>query len=87
MKIHLVFHVSLLEPYKSFTIPRIIHDPPSHSEVDGEQKYEMEDILDSTISNFQFQYPIHWHGYDVREHIWEPIKNLLYHHVKGSQVS
>jgi hypothetical protein len=23
----------------------------------------------------------------VREHIWEPIKNLLYHHGKGSQVS
>ncbi len=61
----------------NFTIPRIIHDPLSHIEVDGGQEYEVEDILDSIISSFQFQYPIHWHGYDVSEHIWEPIKNLL----------
>jgi hypothetical protein len=50
------------------TIPRrILHDPPSPIEVDGEQEYEVEDILDSKISNCQFQYFIHWHGYDVNE--------------------
>ncbi len=42
------------------TIPRrILHDPPSPIEVDGEQEYEVEDILDSKISNCQFQYFIH----------------------------
>jgi hypothetical protein len=44
-----MFHVSLLESYHTSTIPRRIHDPPSHIEVDGE--YEVEDILDSKISN------------------------------------
>jgi hypothetical protein len=47
MKIHLVFHVSLLELYLASTIPRRIHDPPPPIEVDDEQEYEMEDILDS----------------------------------------
>jgi hypothetical protein len=33
------------------TIPIIIHDPPSPIEIDGEHKYEVEDILDSRIFN------------------------------------
>jgi hypothetical protein len=59
------------------TIPRRIHDPPSPIEVDGEQEYEVENILDSIISNCQFQYLNHWNGYDVSERTWELIKNLL----------
>jgi len=39
--------------------------------------YEMEDILDSRIFNRQLQYLVHWHGYDVNNGTWEPIKNLL----------
>jgi hypothetical protein len=36
MKIHHVFHVSLLEPYHASTIPEKIHDPPPPIEVDNE---------------------------------------------------
>jgi hypothetical protein len=36
MKIHRVFHVSLLEPYHASTIPEKIHDPPPPVEVDNE---------------------------------------------------
>jgi len=53
MRIHKVFHVSLLEPYHASTIPWIIHDPLPPIEIDVEQKYEMEDILDSKIYNHQ----------------------------------
>ncbi len=67
MTIHLMFHVSLLEPYHASTIPRRIHDPPSPIEVNGEHEYEMVDILDLRISNRQLQYLDHWHGYDVNE--------------------
>jgi hypothetical protein len=52
-------HVSLLEPYHMSTIPRIIHDPLPPIEIDGEHEYEVEDILDSRISNYQFQYLVH----------------------------
>jgi len=34
-------------------------------EVDGEQEYEMENVLNSRIFNRQLQYLVHWHGYDV----------------------
>jgi hypothetical protein len=47
MKIHLMFHVSLLEPYHALTIPRRICEPPPPIEVDGEQKYEVKDVLNS----------------------------------------
>jgi uncharacterized protein YifN (PemK superfamily) len=59
MKIHHVFHVSLLELYHASTILGKIHNPFPPIEVDNEQKYDMEDILDSRISNFQFQYLVH----------------------------
>jgi hypothetical protein len=36
MKIHLVFHVFLLEPYHVSTIPKKIYDPPPPIEVNGE---------------------------------------------------
>jgi hypothetical protein len=51
MKIHLVFHVSLLKPYHVSIIPRRTHEPPPPIVVDGEQKYEVKEILDSRISH------------------------------------
>jgi hypothetical protein len=76
MRIHHVFHVSLLEPYHMFTIAGRIHDPLPPIKVDGEQEYEVEDILDSRVSNCQLWYLVHWHGYDVSECTWKLIKNL-----------
>jgi hypothetical protein len=49
MKIHHVFHVSLLKPYHASTIIGKIHDPLPPIEIDGDQEYEMEDILDSWV--------------------------------------
>jgi hypothetical protein len=77
MKIHLAFHVSLLELYPASTIPRRICEPPQPIAVDGEQKYELKDVLDSRISNDQLQYLIPWCGYDVSEHIWELANHLI----------
>jgi hypothetical protein len=53
MKIHTVFHVSLLEPYHAYTILRWILEPPSLIEVNGEQEYEIEEILNFKLSNQQ----------------------------------
>jgi hypothetical protein len=53
MKIQIVFHVSLLKLYHTSTIPRRIYDPPPLIEINGEQEYEMEDILDSQVFNRQ----------------------------------
>lgn len=51
MKIHLMFHVSLLALYHASTIPRRVLEPPLLIEVNGEQEYEMEKILDFKLSN------------------------------------
>jgi hypothetical protein len=39
MRIHLMFHISLLEPYHTFIIPKSIHDPFPPIEVVGEHEY------------------------------------------------
>jgi hypothetical protein len=59
MRIYHVFHVSLLELYHTSTILGRIHDLPPPIEVNGEHKYEMEDILDSRISNHRLKYIVH----------------------------
>jgi hypothetical protein len=51
MRVHPMFHVFLLEPYRVSTIPGRIHDPLLPIEVDGEQKYEVEGILSLRIFN------------------------------------
>jgi hypothetical protein len=51
MKIHLVLQVSLLEPYHASTIPRWVSKPHSPIEVNGEQKYEVEEIINSKLTN------------------------------------
>jgi hypothetical protein len=59
MRIHHVFHISLFEPYHTSTILGWIHDTPPPIKVDSEQEYEMEDILDSWVFNYQLQYLVH----------------------------
>jgi len=54
MRIHCVFYVSLLEPYHASTILGRMHNPFPLIEIDGEQDYEMDDILDSQVFSHQF---------------------------------
>src|ERR1035438_7430385 len=44
MKVHDVFHVSLLEPYIPNTLPGQLEEPPPPDIVDGEPEYEVEEI-------------------------------------------
>jgi tRNA pseudouridine-54 N-methylase len=76
MKIHPVFHVSLLEPYKTLDIQgrRQMSTPPI--EVDNNDEFKVEEILDSMRRQNKLEYLIHWRGYDISERTWEPSKNL-----------
>jgi hypothetical protein len=51
IRIHPMFHVSLLELYHASMIPKKIHDPSPPIQIDGKHEYEVEDILDLVISN------------------------------------
>ncbi len=76
MKIHLIFHVSLLEAYKESTIPRRIQPSLPCIEIDNHVEYEVEKVLDSRRRRGKLEYFIHWHGYDINERTWEPMEIL-----------
>ncbi len=60
MKIHLVFHVSLLEPYRESTIPGQLPAPPPPIEINGEEEFEVSKIIDSCINRRRLEYLVHW---------------------------
>ena len=77
MKIHDVFHIDLLLPYKEteaygtpFTRP-----PPI---IDSEEEYEIEAILDARRrgQGRQLQYLVHWKGYPHSDDSWVDHKDL-----------
>ena len=79
-RIHPVFHVSRLAPYR--TDGR--YQPPP-VELDGEMEYEVERILDKRVRRTgnrrpRTEYLIHWRGYDHAHDSWEPIGNLQHCH-------
>ena len=76
MKIHNVFHVSLLEPYiasSSLCPPTTAPDPVI---IEDEQEYIVSDILDSRKLRNKLHYLVHWEGYPVKDRSWEPAANL-----------
>ena len=73
IKVHLVFHVSLLKSCKGSNYPDK-HPPP---EVTGdEEEYEVEKILDSCYQRRHVQYLVKWKGYPNCDNQWEPPANL-----------
>jgi hypothetical protein len=83
MKIHPVFHVSLLELYKESSIPGRFHVPPPPVELNGQEEFEVSEILDSRIIQRKLEYLVQWHGYNnlrnapemIQEfHCWYPEK-------------
>ena len=77
LKIHPVFHVNRLSPYKE-TEENGKPPPPEPVEVDGEEEWEIECILDSRFYHHQFQYLICWKGFDEGHNSWEPAKNVTH---------
>ena len=49
IKIHPVFHVSLVEPHNANTFPGRVVAPPPPVVVDGEPKHELATVFDSKI--------------------------------------
>ena len=80
MRIHPVFHISLLKRYKTSPpeFPRDNRTPPPPVTIAGqdEPEYEVEAILDKRTHRGSPQYLVHWKGYPVHDATWEPIANL-----------
>ena len=72
MKVHPVFHVSLLEPYHLSTIPDRTRPPQPPIVMESESEYEVEEILDSKYRQKRLFYLVKWKGYNPCDNSWEP---------------
>ncbi|SLM35926.1 gag-pol polyprotein [Lasallia pustulata] len=72
MRIHPVFHISLLESAPENARP----GPTEIDENTQEPKYEIDTILGTKIINDIPHYLIHWKGYQHSEDTWEPEGHL-----------
>jgi hypothetical protein len=81
LKIHPVFHVSLLKPYNesSDDFTRTIPPPlPVTILKTNEEEYEVETILDKRIIRNKPQYLVKWSGYPLHDATWEPLNHLTH---------
>jgi len=79
IRIHPVFHNSLLKPYKETTAHRPNFARPPLEIVGGEERhYKIEKILTSrpTQNQKSTQYLVKWKGYPDSENSWLPTKEL-----------
>ena len=72
MRIHPVFHISLLEP-----APKNAQPGPVEIEEETQiPRYEVDKIMSDKLIQGQRHYLVHWKGYQHSEDTWEPEKHL-----------
>lgn len=76
LRIHPVFHISLLKPYKESEEFLRATPPPPTILTDNTKEYEVETILDKRILRGKTQYLVKWAGYPLHDATWEPVNHL-----------
>ncbi|XP_073411329.1 uncharacterized protein [Dendrobates tinctorius] len=76
MRIHPVFHVSLLKTATPNSFPGRSSSPPAPVLIDGQEEFVVEKILDSRLRRDGVQYLVQWQGYSSEDNSWEPASNL-----------
>jgi len=87
-KIHPVFHVSLLEPYRTSVRDKREQPPREAEDIDGDLEWEVEKIIRSEIIAYtrkvrgrnkrmrELRYFVKWKGCSEDENTWEPPESL-----------
>ena len=70
IKIHPVFHSTLLKMHTNDPLPGQQVLPPPPVEIEGEQEWEVEEILDSRWYYGRLQYKAKWAGYEAGDNTW-----------------
>jgi len=77
MAIHNTFHISLLAPYQDNRFRSQMKEPPPPIQVEGEDEYELDEIIDSGLHYNQLQYRAKWKGYSPEhDKVNYPAENL-----------
>ena len=71
-KIHNVFHAALLRQYKETETYGANYTRPPPELLEGEEVYEVENILKHRKRGRGYQYYVKWKGYPIAEASWEP---------------
>ena len=76
MKIHPVFNQMLLHLAPTDGFQRSPQPLPPIVTAEGEEEYEVEQILDSKMEGRSLFYYVKWKGYGPEENSWEPKANV-----------
>jgi len=77
LRIHPVVNVSRVKPYLGPLPGQPVSRPgPVHVSEERDEEYKVDYIVASRIYKRQFQYLVHWKGYEEHERTWEPSSNL-----------
>ena len=74
-KIHPVVNMSRVKPWKQPMEGQNKPTPPP-IEIQGEEEYEVEEVLDSRHRHGIVEYRVQWKGYMAEHDTWEPALNL-----------
>ena len=95
MKVHSVFHISLLTPYHVNIILSCIQPLSPPIVVNDAEEYKVEWILNSQIQRQRLKYLVDWTGYSPDERTWETAADVAnatetledYHHEHPNRLS
>ena len=71
-KIYKVFHATLLCPYRENEVYGENYPQPLPDVENGEEVYEVQQILKHRRRGWGYEYLVKWAGYLIMEALWEP---------------